>query len=114
MLQAQVHQPTDMQKKQVEVSEGCHRAKGREDIHGGPNFRIGRQRQIDDALDRPLAERLPHLFILALDLVLGWMRRQVDAESSQTRQCAFDCLRVLRLDQVQFDFQTVGSRLVEL
>ena len=54
------------------------------------------QRQVDEALDRPLAERLPHLLILDLDLVRGRMRRHVDAEPPQARQCAFDGLRVLR------------------
>ncbi len=40
MSQAQVHQPADTQEKQIGVGEARPSAKGHEDIHGGPNFRI--------------------------------------------------------------------------
>ena len=55
-------------------------SKDREHLHGGLQFRIGHQRQIDQALDRAPIEGLPDRLVFGLDLLRGGVCRQVNAE----------------------------------
>ena len=88
-------------------------SKDREHLHGGLQFRIGHQRQIDQALDRAPIEGLPDRLVFGLDLLPGRVRRQVDAEQAQARERAVDGLRVFRLHDMELDLQAVDGRLVD-
>jgi hypothetical protein len=97
----------------VKVGKVGGTQQGREHLHRGLLFRIGHQRQIDQALDRAAIEGLPDRFVFDLDLIPGRMFRDVNAEQAQARQRASHGLRVLRLDGVEQDLQMVDGGLVD-
>ncbi len=79
-------------------------------MHGGLYFRIGHQRQIDQALDRAPTEGLPDSLVFGLDLLGGWVCRQVNAEPAQAGERTVDGLRVFALQYMLIDLQAGGVR----
>jgi len=69
-------------------------------LHDDLQFRIAHQGQINQALDRAPIEGLPDRLVFGLDLLLGRVGREVDAEQAQAHECAVHGLRVLRLRDV--------------
>ncbi len=110
---ADVHHPAHLQAIQTEVGKVGGRTKDREHLHGGLQFRIGHQRQINQALDRAPIEGLPDRLVFGLDLLLGRVRRKVNAEQAQAGECAVHSLRVLRLRDVELDLQVVDGHLID-
>ena len=86
----------------------------REYIHRGQDFRIGHQRQLDQALDRALIEEVPDRLVFGLDLLQGRVRGQVNAESAETRECTVDGLRVLTLHFMQIDIEAGGFSVLDV
>ncbi len=113
VLHANADHAAHLQAKQPEVSKVGGRTKDREDLHGGLQFRICHQRQINQALDRAPVEGLPDRLVFGQDLLLGRARRKVNAEQAQARECAVHSLRVLRLRDVELDLQVVDGRLID-
>ena len=70
--------------------------------------------QIHQALDRPIAERLPDALVLLVDLLPRGMRRQLDPEEPQTLDPGRDGLGVGRIHDLEGDAKPVGSRLVDV
>src|SRR3984957_19325039 len=77
----------------------------REQLHCGLQFRIGHQRQIDQALDRAPGECPPDRVVFRLDLRRGRVRRHLDAEQTQARECAIDCFGIFRLACMELAFR---------
>ena len=98
----------------MKVGEVGGGSKDREHLHGGLQFRIGHQRQIDQALDRAPIEGLPDRLVFGLDLLPGRVCRQVNAEQAQARERAVDGLRVFPLHDMELDLQAVGGRDVDV
>jgi hypothetical protein len=87
---ADVHHATEIQAQQLEVSRLGGFRKPSEHLHGGLQFRIGHQWQIDQA---PI-QGLPDLLVFELDLLPGRVRRQVSAKQAHARQRIVDGLGV--------------------
>src|SRR5471032_413251 len=86
---------------------------GREQTHRGLQFRIGHQRQVDQTLDRVPSQVAPDRIVFRLDLFLGRVCREVNAEQSQARKRAVDALRVLGPRDMQLDLQVVDGYLAD-
>jgi len=69
----------------VKVGQVGGGSKERKRLHGGLQFRIGQERQIDQALDRAPIEGLPDRLVFGLDLLPGRVCRQVNAEQALTK-----------------------------
>src|SRR5277367_6633302 len=98
----------------MKVSEEGGRSKDREHLHGGLQFRIGHQREVDQALDRASIEGLPDRLVFGLDLIPSWVCGDVDAELAQAGECAVDSLLDFRLHDVQLDLKVINSRAIDL
>ena len=85
----------------------------RERLHGGLLFRIGHQRQIDQALDRAPIEGLPDRLVFGLALLPRRVCRQFDAEQAQARERAGHSLRIFRLHRMEQNLDLVDGRLVD-
>jgi len=91
---------------------GLHQ--GREHLHGGLQFRIGHQRQVDQVLDRAPIQIAPDRLVFGLDLFPGRVCREVNAEQAQARERVVDSLRVSPLHDMQLDLEMIGGRLVDV
>jgi hypothetical protein len=97
MLDGDVHHAAPEQAPEMEVGELGGANDGRDQLYGGLHFRIGHQRQLDQALDRSAIEGLPDRLVFGLGLFPGRVcgrsmpksRRQVSAEATA---CAFSAL----------------------
>src|SRR5260370_6063802 len=112
VLQADVHHAAQEQTQQMGVDKISRLEQGREETHSGLQFRIGHQRQVDQAVDLALRQVAPDRLILRLNLLLGRVCREVDAEQAQTRENAVDGLRVLGPHDMKLELQMAGGRLV--
>ena len=99
--------------KQTLVGKVGGGSKIREDLHGGRQLRVGHQRQIDQALDRAPTESLPDRFVFGLDLLLGGMRRHVDAQPAQAGERGVHSVLDFRLHDMELDLQMVDGGLVD-
>jgi len=97
MLQAELHHAAQLQAIQTEVGKVSGGSKDGEHLHGGLQFRIGHQWQIDQALDRAPIESLPDRFEFRLDMLPCRVRWNVNAEQAQARERAVDGLREFAL-----------------
>lgn len=77
---------------QLDVGKVGGAEEDREHLHSGQQFRIGHQRQIDQALDRTFLQIAPHCIVFGLDLFPGRVRRDIDAEKAQAGEGAVDGL----------------------
>ena len=98
---------------QMEIGKVGGGRKEQEHLHGGLQFRIGHQRQIDQALDRAPTESLPDRLVFGLDLLLGRMRGHVDAKPAQARERGGHSLLVFRLHDMELDLQMIDGGLVD-
>ena len=83
MLHAELHIVERHETKQTEVGKPADFGKDREHWHCCLQFRIGHQRQIDQTFDRAPVEALPYRLVFGMDLLVGRMSWNVDAEQLQ-------------------------------
>src|SRR5580704_858130 len=83
MPDAESHHTAGLQTAQTGVGKLGGGKKGREHFHRSLQFRIGHQRQINQAFNGAPVESLRQSLAFALDLLLGGVSWQVDAESAQ-------------------------------
>ena len=102
-----------MQMVEVDVGIKCRAGEEREHTHGRAYFRIGHQRQVEQAFDRSFAKIAPNCVILGLNLLASGMRRHFDVEKPQTLKCAANTVGLFRFDNMQNDLETVCGRFVD-
>jgi len=101
----QVHHVAEVQANQIDVGEVRRREEDRQHAHRRLHLDVGHERQVDQALDRPVTETGPDLRVLGVDLFARGMGRHLDAEEAQALQalstpCGFSdfmtCRSILR------------------
>src|SRR5712691_9418087 len=93
----------------MEVGKVGGGSKDREHLHGGLQFRIGHERQIDQALGRASIEGLQDCLVFGPDLLEGRVCRQVNAEQVQARERAGHGLGIFRLHGVEQNLDLVTA-----
>ena len=92
---------------QIEVGEVGGWVRGRKDLHGSLQFRIGHQRQVNQALDRVSLQIAPERLVFGLNLFPSRMRRDVNAEQTQAGERAGHGLGVFPVHDMQLDLETI-------
>src|SRR5580700_2115234 len=113
MLNADFHHADCSQAKETRVDEVRWGSCLRQNLYGGLQYRIGHRRQIDQALDRTPIEDLPDRFVFGLDVLLGGMRRYVDAQPAQACEPSGYSVVGFRLQSMEPNLQIVDGSLVD-
>src|SRR3982074_1334411 len=90
MLQAEVRHAEDGEVMDVPLGKQWGREDGQQDLHERGEIRVPHRRQIDESLDRTLADALPEFIVFRANLLFTGMSRPFNSECSELLHSDFD------------------------
>ena len=112
--QRQLDHPAGNHLEQIAVGVIGQFAQCTEELHDRPHLRVVHHRQVDQALDRAIAEGPAHLLVFCSHLFRRRRVRQVDAERSQAFERRADRRGVVALPQLKKHAQATDLGLIDL
>src|ERR1700722_18720335 len=90
MLQAEVRHAEDGEVMDLPLGKQRGREDGQQDLHEREEIRVPRRRQIDESLDRTLADAPPEFIVFRANLLFTGMSRPFDSKCSELLHSDFD------------------------
>src|ERR1700682_5275216 len=90
MLQAEVRHAEDGEVMDLPLGKQRGREDGQQDLHEREEIRVPHRRQIDESLDRTLADALPEFIVFRANLLFTGMSRPFDSKCSELLHSDFD------------------------
>src|SRR5579863_2758658 len=90
MLQAEVRHAEDGEVMDLPLGKQRGREDGQQDLHEREKIPVPRRCQIDESLDRTLADALPESIVFRANLLFTGMSRPFDSECSELLDSDFD------------------------